>query len=408
MSGILSQVGFAEETQTTPAMSSIAPSAGPPIIFTITFGSAHGLLPGDTITIAGATPSTYNGTWTIYQTPSSTTATVVTITQLAANTVPGTYTAGIYGRGGTVDRFYDFVSEGMQGQFGRIESAGLRANNRVEKSDKWAINKMGAGGPLVLEVQSKQFGRILKHLMGTIATTGPTDSAFTHTASIGAMLGKSLILQEGIAFTQSQVVQPMTYPGVKIVDWTLSCAVDGVLLLSLTLDAMDEQISVVLAAASYPTSSELLTFAGGIVLIGGIEFDVSTFSLKCTMGYKADRRFMRANTLQKEPAEAQMRDFSFDMTGEFTDLLQYNRFAAAKVAGALATLNVAWTAPTLIGAATFPSLTLNAPAARFDGNSQVVGGPDLVPLQLVGKLLNTPGGTNDACTLAYVTLDSTP
>lgn len=408
MSGILSQVGFADETQTAPAISSIAPSAGPPIIFTITFASAHGLQPQDTITIAGATPSTYNGQWTVYQTPSPTTATVVTVTQLAANTVPGTYVAGIYARGGAVSRFYDFVSEGMQGQFGRIESAGLRANNKVEKSDKWAINKMGAGGPLVLEVQSKQFGLILKHLMGTIVTTGPTDSSFTHTASIGPMIGKSLILQEGMAFTPSQVVQPMTYPGVKIVDWTLSNAVDGVLQLQLTLDAYDEQTSVVLAVPSYPTNSELLTFAGGIVLIGGVEFDVSTFSLKCTMGYKADRRFLRSNTLQKEPAEANMRDFSFDMTGEWTDLLQYNRFAAAARAGALATLNVAWTGPTLIGSTTFPSLTLNAPAARFDGNSGVIGGPDLIPLQLVGKLLNTPGGTNDACTLAYVTLDSTP
>lgn len=409
MSGILSQLGFAEELQNnTPAMSSITPSAGPPSIFTILFGSAHGLLAQDTVVISGATPSTYNGTWTVYQVPDATHVTVVTPTTLAANTVVGSYVAGIYSRGGTVTRFYDMVSEGMQGQFGRIDSAGLRAGNRVERADKWAINKMGAGGPMVLEVQAKQFGLILKHLMGSIATTGPTDSAYTHTATIGAMLGKSLIAQVGKVFTQSEVVQPFTYPGVKIIDWTLSCAVDGVLLLTLTLDAYDEQTTVALAAASYPTNSDLLTYAGGAVTIGGAQVDVSVFTLKVVMGYKADRRFIRSNTLQREPAEGPYRDFSLDMTCEFTDLLQYNRFSSLTRAGALAAVTAAFTGPTLIGAATYPSLTVTIPAARIDGQSPVVAGPDLLPLPLTGKCLNTAAGTNDAVTLAYVTADSTP
>lgn len=410
MSGILSQLGLCEELQNnTPAMSAIAPSAGPPSIFTITFGSAHGLLAGDTITISGATPSTYNGTWTVYQVPSSTTLTVVTLTTLAANTVVGTYVAGIYGRGGTPTRFFDITPpESMKLQTQRIESAGLRASNKVLKSDKWAINRTGAAGAIKLEVQAKQFGLILKHMMGSIATTGPSDSAYTHTATIGPMFGKSLLQQIGKAFTQSQVVQPFTYPGVKIIDWTLSCAVDGILTLDLTLDAQDEQVSVALAAASYPTNSELLTYAGGLVQVGGAECDVTDFSLKCTMGYNADRRFLRQNTLQKEPAEAAMRDFEFSMTAEWTDMLQYNRFAASVRANALAALSAAWTAPILIGATSVPSLTVTAPAARFDTDSPVITGPELIPLPLTGKLLNTPGGTNDACSIAYVTADSTP
>lgn len=410
MSGILSQLGFCEELQNnTPAITVVTPSAGPPTIFTLTFGSAHGLLAGDTLVLSGMTPGTYNGTWTVYQVPSSTTLTVVTVSQLAANTVIGTYVAGIYGRGGTPSRFYDITPpESMKLQTPRIESAGLRASNKVLKSDKWAINRTGASGAIKLEVQAKQFGLLLKHLMGTIVTTGPADSAYTHTATIGAMLGKSLLMQIGKAFTQSQVVQPMTYPGVKVIDWTLSCAVDGILTLDLTLDAQDEQVSVVLAAASYPTSSELLTYAGGLVQVGGAEFDVTDFSLKCTMGYNADRRFLRQNTLQKEPAEAAIRDFDFTMTGEWTDMLQYNRFAASVRANAVAALSAAWTAPILIGATSVPSLTITAPAARFDTDSPVITGPELIPLPLSGKLLNTPGGTNDACTIAYVTADSTP
>jgi len=44
--------------------------------FTVTTGSAHGRSPGNTIVIAGATPSAYNGTWTVATVPTSTTLTV--------------------------------------------------------------------------------------------------------------------------------------------------------------------------------------------------------------------------------------------------------------------------------------------------------------------------------------------
>lgn len=413
MSGILAQLGCCKETQSTPAMSSIAPSAGPPTIFTITFASAHGLLAQDTITISGATPSTYNGTWTIFSVPSSTTATVVTPTLLAANTVVGTYVAGIYGRGGTPDRFYDVVSEGIKGQFGRIESNSLRSNSRVQSSDRFAINKTGANGPLVLEVTAKQFGRILEQLFGAIATTGPTDTAaFTHTATIGPMLGKSLLWQIGRAFTQSQMRQPFTYPGCKVLDWTFDNSNDGVLTLTITVDAMDEQTTVVLAADSYPAAgtNDLLYSTGGLVTVGGGQLDVSQISIKCDMGYAADRRFIRQNTLQREPAESAMRNFTFSLTGEFTDLTNYNRFASATRAGALAALSASWVAPTLIAGATttFPSLTISAPNARFDGDGPVIAGPSLLPLTLSGRLLKTPGASNDACSAVYVTADSTP
>ena len=105
-----------------------------------------------------------------------------------------------------------------------------------------------------------------------------------------------------------------------------------------------------------------------------------------------------------------MRDFTFDLTAEFTDMLQYNRYAAATRAGALATLSAVYTGPTLIGATTYPSLTIasGTNTARFDKGNPVITGPDLIPLPLSGKILNSPAGTNDALTLAYVTADSTP
>ena len=65
-------------------VSSITVSAG---IATITTGAAHGLKVGDQILISGATPSAFNGTYTILTVPSTTTATFTQTTSL-------TYTSG--------------------------------------------------------------------------------------------------------------------------------------------------------------------------------------------------------------------------------------------------------------------------------------------------------------------------
>lgn len=414
MSGILAQFGIVDETAALPTITSATPSGTAPAIVTVLFATAHGLQVQDTIILAGFTPSTYNGQWTVYTVPDTTHITFVTFAALAATSVVGTGTANFYGRGGTPSRFFDITPpESMKLTSPRIESQGLRASNRVQRADKWAVNRQGANGGVVLEVQTKGFGLILKHLMGTIATTGPTDTAaYTHTATIGAMVGKSLLAQIGKPMTQSQFIWPFTYPGVKIIDWALDCDLDGALMLTLTLDAQDEQTTVVLATASYPTSSDLLTYAGGSISIGGAAVDISKFSVKCVMGYKADRRFMRSNTLQREPAEGPMRQFSFALTAEFTDLLQYSRFNSLTKAGALATLSAVFTGPTLISGAatTFPSLTIASAAntARFDSDSPTITGPDLLPLPLTGVILNSAGGTNDALSLVYVTADTTP
>jgi hypothetical protein len=409
VSGMLMQAGFAEELQTnSPAMSSIAPAAGPPSQFTITFASAHGLQAQDSITISGATPSTYNGTWTVFSAPTSTTVVVMTLTTLAANTVVGTYVAGIYGRGGTATRFLDAVSEGVKLMPGRIESNGQRAGNKVARGDKWTPNRTGAQGPLVLEVQSKGFGLIWKHLMGQIAVAGPTDSAYTMTATIGAMLGKSLVTQFGRAATPSQMIYPWTYPGTKFTAWKVSWDLDGNLMLELTLDCYDEVYTVVLAVASYPANSEIFTYAGALFTIAGVPVDVKHWELSCDMGYAADRRAGRGSTLGREPVEAKSRSYSWAATAEFTDMVSYNRTASSTRAGAMAAWSMQFVAPTLIGAATYPSLMFSAPQARFDGDTPVNAGPDLLELPLNGILMNTPSGTNDALSIVYVTADSTP
>lgn len=86
-------------------ISSITVSAG---TATLTTGSAHGLVPGYTITITGAVPIAYNGTYTVLTTGSTTTLTFTTTATASATTV-GAYTVGI-GAGQVCELAYTLTS----------------------------------------------------------------------------------------------------------------------------------------------------------------------------------------------------------------------------------------------------------------------------------------------------------
>lgn len=60
----------------------------------VTTSAAHGLGVGDVVTIAGVTPSGYNGLWAVSSIPSATTFTIYVGTALGAGSVFGTATPG--------------------------------------------------------------------------------------------------------------------------------------------------------------------------------------------------------------------------------------------------------------------------------------------------------------------------
>lgn len=86
-----------------PVASTITTLASTGSDFTVTTGAAHNKNPGDSIVIAGATPSGYNGTWTVATTPTSTTLTVTSAINPGAGSggtlrlsTPGTWYDGTH------------------------------------------------------------------------------------------------------------------------------------------------------------------------------------------------------------------------------------------------------------------------------------------------------------------------
>lgn len=312
-----------------------------------------------------------------------------------------------YGTAVTVDRFFEFVSESIALETGRAESEGLRSGQRVARTDRFVPYILGAAGSVTIEPASKGFGFWLEHMLGTVATTGPTDSAYTHTATVGDLWGKSFTLQVNRPLGPSgSTNQAFTWEGGKVTKWTLSCKTEGLLKFEVDLIFEDETTATALASASYPASTEALSWARADATIGGTAVPVTSWSVSCDNKLKTDRHFLASSTRRAQSAEEAMREITFSAECDWTDLTHYNRFRAETAAGTLASVVTTAKAPTLIGATTYPGVTVTMPLVRFDEPGPTVDGPGLMMQTIGGKALTD--GSQQPISVAYVTTDTTP
>ena len=425
MTGLLAQVGYANETVvppvTTAGTSTAATIGGYPFVNLVTHGSSHGLPVGSVVTLSGYTPAAWNGTWVVTAVPSTTTWNFLSTTSLGPVTVHGTIAASQYGAaisGNTItpapSRFTTFLKESMKLNAARIESAGVGANRRVQSSTRFVVDRQGAAGTLSVEVESKGFGFWLNKLVGPVVTTGPTDSAYMHTASFATggppgLLGNSFLFQGTVVAPGGPATELVkTYIGCKVTGWTVNFAVGQLLTIDVDIDAMDENYTITKATASYSANPELFSYAGATIQFAGTTWDVvKSGTIKADLGLAVDRRFARANTLQKEPAEQTMRVITVNLDGEFDNVLTaYNKYATSVASQTVAQLNLAFVGKILIGVSTYPSLTFNIPVARFDGDTPTTDGPGLPTQHVTAKALWD--GSTSPLTMAYVTTDATP
>ena len=310
-----------------------------------------------------------------------------------------------YGTPVPVDRFFEYDSEQIEEAEGRTEGDPLRVGSGFVRSDRFTPYFSGAAGTLEFAVMSKGFGFWLEHMLGAVATGATADGKTTHTGTEGVLLDKSFTLQMNRPFHPAGTNQAFTYEGGKVAEWKLNNAVDGNLMCELGLDFENVSTDTALATASYPTAMENFTWAGGVITIGGAAYDITEWALEGNNGLDVDRRQIRGNTFKKEPT-ASRREATFSINADFESLTQRNRAHATTRAGALAAITGLWTCPTLIGGATFPTLSITIPAGRFDAWKGATEGTDAIEQELSGVVRYD--GTNSPITIAYGTADATP
>jgi hypothetical protein len=297
--------------------------------------------------------------------------------------------------------FIEFNEESLALAIERIESPGLRAGNRVLRTDRQAPGQKRVEGTVSFEAPSKGLGLWLKHALGAVSITTPSGATNTrrHAHTLGDPYGLGLTLQVGRPDI-SGTVQPFSYTGCKIDQLTLSNSVDEFLVVECEIVGEDETTAESLAVASYPTSVQLFNWTQGVVSIGGSSVGVvSEIEISVANNHTSDRYFLGANTMS-EPIIAAMTEITGSMTVEFESLTARNRF----VNGTLASVTAKWTAATAIEGSFFPYVEVEMNNVRFDEGTPSIDGPDIVSLELPFKALFD--GTNGPITITTQTADT--
>ena len=320
-----------------------------------------------------------------------------------------------YGVPVVVDRWLELSQESVQGDWARTESAGIRAGARAHRANRFVPWCKSAKGDVEFDVLSKGHGWLLEALLGSVASAGPVDGAYTYTATPASLRGKSWTMQIGRP-DLNDTVYAFTYNGGKIDTWELDSKPDELVHLKTSWNFAGESAGTEAsggAATDRQTpdftatdDAEVLSFLGGSVQIDEAGARVTQLTVKVDNALKVDR-YVLATPVRAEPITDDFLKIEIDATMEFDTMAHVNKFTATTAAGTLASLTANWQAPTAInGGATYPSLGLSIPCLRWDGDMPNVSGPKALELKLKG--VGLWNGTDDVISLTYVTGDSTP
>lgn len=312
-----------------------------------------------------------------------------------------------YGTPVTVTRFYE--TDGIpdfQPDQGRAEAGSLRSGARVQSSLDFVPFRRGAKLSVAMPVPTKNWGWWLKHLLGTTATGTVSDSNYTHTGTVGTLLGDFFTSQIGVPLVGSATVQPFTLHGCKVESWELSCDVDNLLRFSAEIDAEDYDDSTSLASVSYPSGALVFAFVGATVSIASSTVNVKNVSITGDTNLDTDRRFLKGSALKLEPLENGFREYGFSCEAEFTSLTQLNRFTDADRADTLAEFKATFDGPVAHGGTTLPRLEVTIPAARFDMVDLSTGDNGESIMQTISGVARYDL-SNSPITITYRTTDST-
>lgn len=219
-----------------------------------------------------------------------------------------------WGTAVTVDTFHPgWISGNPVREQPPLVSRGIRAGRRVAAC--LSTGPKTVSGPMTFELYNQPMATLLRHMFGTIATTGV--GPYTHTASPGSLNGKSMTVQVGIPSSDG-TVRAFTYSGAKIPSWTLSASSGEIATLETEISAKDYVTATALATASYPTDCPFTFIHGSVSVAGVSQGTVDSFSLSSTRPLRVKHPVGSSTIieqLEEGPAE-----YEISVTADFQNL----------------------------------------------------------------------------------------
>ena len=320
-----------------------------------------------------------------------------------------------YGTAVPITDSFEIMSEDFAGKYERTNAEAL-SGSYVQRSDRFAVNRKGAEGSVSLEPLTRGFGAWLAFMMGSVATTGPVETAaYTHTGTIGNLTGKNLTVQV-LRADESGTLRPWTYEGGKVTSYEFSNSVDQTLRCSIGLDFElesnpDAPAGVYAAPGTYPATpagANVFVWDQGTVKVGGTEYDISEITIGVDNALNVDRYFIRQGASKREPVQDGKREITWSFTTPYVDNTFWEKVSSATAAGSFSTIEARWVGLTAIPGTTaplYPEICITIPVARFDEGGPSVDGDGMLEQSFSGVGLYN--GTDSPITIRYRSQDAT-
>ena len=299
-----------------------------------------------------------------------------------------------------------FTSESLERSQEFYKNQGLQAGVFAQAQGLVTPTTRKSAGTVSLTPTSKGFGGILNTLHGNTVTPTGAGAAKTQVHNVGLTVpdGKSLSVQVGIPDTAG-TVRVKTVTGAVTESLTLKCDVGGALEADWGIVGQDLDYTQTLATPTYATGYEVFGYAAATVSIGGTAQTVSNGlvkSVSATINVPRDsERFgLAGSATTAEPITNGQITLSGSMTMEFTDLSQINAFKAATWRA----LQIKALGLVDIQSGIKPELTLDVASFLVESATPVVGGPDVITLDI--NWTGAVSGSNPLCALTYVSTDT--
>jgi len=180
--------------------------------------------------------------------------------------------------------FYAADNDSLKLKKNPKQGTGIFAGSLAPRSSRRVITEYSAGGALPMDLPQRQMNTWLYRMFGSYGQAAATLTqdmstlAYKSTHALGALEGHSFALQKGAPTADNGTVVPISYPGCKVSEWEISCALGEIAKLTLTIEARNEiagswkdplNSSVPALQAFVAPPGGVFQWVGGTVYYGG-------------------------------------------------------------------------------------------------------------------------------------------
>jgi hypothetical protein len=320
-----------------------------------------------------------------------------------------------------VSTFTEFTSETLDARPTFAQGVGLRAGGLVPRSARRQLTSLDGGGSVTFDAPTKGLGKWVQAMFGSYSTTAvqlAATPAYQQIHNLGSADGKTFTLQKG-APSIDGTVNPLTFSGCKVLDWTFTSQPNAIANFALTIDAMGVAPTgagaLALQTASYSAATSLYSFNqvavqsfSAMTLVSGLWTPTSPTAMGVVRnvslkgGQPKDNTRWQAGSLSK--AEALVNNFQ-PVTGQidldFASMALYNQFVANTSTG----IQITCTGGVAGGSNNY-TLQFTMPACFLEsGSTPKVSGPGVITVSYPFTALDD--GTNGAVQCNIISTDIT-